>query len=180
MIFETDRLWTRELREADREAFCDLVCDPAVMRYITGKPMPEAEANGKFDEYLACRHKPGNTFHVWAAIQKEDDTMIGTAALIFREPDIDRDLGYRLRQSYWGNGYGAELAFGLARHAFGTLLWPYVTADVDWANAWSIAILDRFMERTGSEWLADEDCGVHYYRCSREQFYKRIETQMAP
>src|SRR5205823_11173791 len=111
--------------------------DPEVLRYLNGgAPTPRdfivRETLPRFFSYYAL----GNRFGVWAAIEKATGEFLGR--FIFRskrESDPDEfDLGYRLRRSAWGKGYGTEGSLALVRKGFTELGVQRVTAGSLAAN----------------------------------------------
>jgi len=61
---ETDRLLLRRWREADREPFARMNCDPAVMEYFAAL-MTREESDALLDRIEA--HFAAHGFGVWAA-----------------------------------------------------------------------------------------------------------------
>ena len=112
VFLETERLVLRRFTEDDVDNLVELDADPAVMRFITGgRGTPRAEIR---DDYLPAflgyyERYPGYGF--WAAVEKSTGDFIGW--FHFRPPregglPDEPELGYRLRRSAWGKGYGAE------------------------------------------------------------------------
>ncbi len=66
------------------------------------------------------------------------------------------EIGYRLREDFWGVGYGTEVTKGLLTYGFSIKKCAKITADVALHNTASIKILKKFM-RFKSEFYNTED-----------------------
>lgn len=152
-IFETERLLVRPLRPDDFPAFYDLQRNPNVLRY-TGNPVQsEAENKARFDEIIGFYSKPGNRFWVWAVERKSDGIFLGTCALV----NEGNELGYRLREEFWGNGYGQEVANGLVDHALDIMGLTTIFAEADKDNIASVKILGRTKLQFEKEYFHEKD-----------------------
>ena len=125
IFLETERLVLRRLTEADVDNLFALDSDPAVMRFLTGgRPTPrdviEQEILPRFLRYY---ERYNERFGAWAAIEKATGDFLGWFS--FKPPEgsspHEVELGYRLRQSAWGMGYGTEGAQALIRKGFAEL-----------------------------------------------------------
>jgi RimJ/RimL family protein N-acetyltransferase len=119
VFLETDRLVLRRFTEADVDNLVELDGDPAVMRYLTGgRPTPREVIE---NEVLPRLMRDGSGR--WAAVEKVTGEFLGWFAL--DTPDggsgDEVELGYRLRASAWGKGYGTEGSRALVRKAFAEL-----------------------------------------------------------
>ena len=85
-----------------------------------------------------------NNNYVWGVFEKENSDLIGLCLLLINDEN-DRELGYRFREDYWGNGYGTELVKGTIDYCFNELKLEKITADVNIENTASINILKKFL-----------------------------------
>jgi RimJ/RimL family protein N-acetyltransferase len=146
VFLETERLLLRQLTEADVDNLFDLDRDPDVMRFLTGgTPTPreviETEILPRFLHYY--RQFAG--FGVWAAIEKSTGDFLGWFSLRPRQgsgPD-DVALGYRLRKSAWGKGYGTEGSRALIRKGFSELGVQRVFATTYQDNVASRRVMEK-------------------------------------
>ena len=122
-VLETERLTLREWGEGDDEAFARHLNTPAVMRWLGGVLSPErlAEATTRYRRWQAER---GYTF--WIVERRADDAWLGFCGL--KRADIPNssvageiEIGWRLREDAWGQGYAGEAAAATLGFAFGTL-----------------------------------------------------------
>lgn len=122
LTIETERLWLRQWREADREPFAAMNADPVVMECFPNTL--SAEESDAVVERIA-RHFDELGFGLWAVEVKDGASFIGFVGL--STPRFEAhftpcvEIGWRLAAPYWGQGYATEgaraaLDFGF-RHA---------------------------------------------------------------
>ncbi len=120
-VIETARLVLRSWREEDVEPFIRHTNTPAVMRWLGGV-RDEAQVRemlvGKFNDWLAER---GFTF--WAVERREDGELLGFCGLKLADDagtQIEglHEVGWRLREDAWGQGYAKEAAIASLDFAF--------------------------------------------------------------
>ncbi|MBW0145546.1 GNAT family N-acetyltransferase [Sphingomicrobium clamense] len=109
---ETDRLVLRSWGEGDCKRFYDIMNTPAVMRYLGGEQSYEkwCENCERLQSY-ECDF--GHTF--WIVERKEDGEMLGFCGLKKLNYDGapnqgEMEIGWRFRESAWGQGYAYEAA----------------------------------------------------------------------
>jgi len=122
VFLETERLVLRQLTEADVGNLFALDSDPAVMHFLTGgRPTPRDVIEREILPRFLRFYKRHDGFGAWAVIEKATGDFLGWFS--FRPPEgssspDEVELGYRLRQSAWGKGYGTEGARALIRKGF--------------------------------------------------------------
>lgn len=121
VYLETERLTLRQFTGDDVDNLVELDSDPDVMHFITGgrsTPRDEIEHDilPAFLDYY--QRSPG--FGFWAAIEKASGEFLGWFHFRPKEgsPPGEVELGYRLRKSAWGKGYGTEGSRALIRQGF--------------------------------------------------------------
>ena len=164
MIFETERLLIRELKEEDFSAFHEMQSNPKVMLYTSGAAKSEESNRAEFDKCKAAYSVPGNDFWIWGVERKSDASFIGTCALV-----ENNEIGYRFLEKYWGFGYGKELADGLIDFGLNNRQLKYIYATVEPENIASVKILEKtklnFIEESFDE---EEGCMLRYYKFEAE------------
>lgn len=124
VFLETERLLLRRFAEADVDNLFELNCDPEVMRFLNGGiPVPrDAIQNETVPRYLG-EYERFPQFGHWAAIERSTGEFLGWFSLAPPDGDspADVELGYRLRKSAWGKGYGTEGSRALIRKGFAEL-----------------------------------------------------------
>lgn len=140
MIFETNRLHVRKLRESDLNAFHKMQSNPMVMQYTTGV-VKELEGHRiEVNELISKYSLAGNSFWIYAIERKKDAAFIGTVALVKNEENDE--IGYRFLQEYWGKGFGTEVCQGLINYCKENNFTKLTAYAVD-ANIASQKILEK-------------------------------------
>lgn len=170
MIFETERLIIRKLKEEDRDSWFDLMNNPNVMKPIPRPIMNKRESDEHFEKHLNLTSNK-NT-NVMAIDVKHGNSFIGIAAFLKNDNHED-EIGYRLREKFWGLGYGTETAKGLINYGFNNLRIQLLTADVNTENLKSVKILDFLFKRDYEFYNADDKCVDRRYKLTRKEWESR-------
>lgn len=163
MIFETKRLIVRDLKIDDSESYFDMMGNPNVMNPIPRKVMTKSES----DKHLRQLIDNDSKKMIWGIEDKKSKSFIGLCALL-KNDDQDNELGYRLREKYWGVGYGTEITEGLISYCFNKLKFDKITADVNTANLKSVKILDKLMKPVKEFYNETDQCTDRRYELSNQ------------
>lgn len=117
MILQSERLSIRKLKLEDLDQLHKLQSNPNVMKYITNRPKSLAETEQELIKIVASYEENQSDFLVLAVSLTKSDEFIGTCAVIKNE-DKQIEIGYRLQEEHWGNGYGSELTKRLLIYCF--------------------------------------------------------------
>lgn len=152
VFLETERLLLRQFTEEDVDNLFELDSDPEVMRFITGgRATPRDEIQNDYIPAFLRYYERYEGYGFWAATEKSTGEFIGW--FHFRPlPDSDPDeveLGYRLRKSAWGKGYGTEGSRALIRKGFTEYGVQRVVASTATVNTAS----RRVMEKAGMTYV---------------------------
>ena len=120
-------------------------------------------------------------YTVWAIMERSSGQYIGHRFLTIHLGQLDPELGFLFFRSYWGCGFGAEVARRPIAYACGEIHVPRIIATVDADHHPSI----RVPEKAGLKLEATEEDehGPHYaYALTREMYSgvghdKRLETE---
>ncbi len=142
---ETDRLILRDWRDGDDEAFFAGTNTPAVMKWLGGV-MPDSGRQALLDRVEACR--AANGFCFWIVERKEDGAVLGFCGL--KRADApgssvtgQMEVGWRLREDAWGQGYAKEAATAALDAAFERFGADEVVALTVDGNAGSWGLMKR-------------------------------------
>lgn len=150
--FETERLFLRQWKAADREPFAALNADPRVMEFFPAL-LTRAQSDAMADRCESLIQERGWGF--WAAECKASREFIGfvglhipSAALAF-SPCVE--IGWRLGFQHWHQGLATEAAQGALRIGFGVLGLQEIVAFTAVPNLRSRAVMQRLnMHESGT------------------------------
>jgi RimJ/RimL family protein N-acetyltransferase len=143
-VIETDRLLLRNWREADIAPFLAHTNTPAVMRWLGGV---EDEARARIRErIIPWQTERGFTF--WAVERKADREILGFCGIKIADTpgspiEGQYEIGWRLREDAWGQGYAKEAAIASLDFAFDSLGADRVVALTFPGNEPSWGLMER-------------------------------------
>jgi len=150
----TKRLILRPITEADLQSFFELDSNPKVHVFLGNKPVKtikesEAIITNILEQYktyglgrLAVIEKSTNEFIGWAGIKYERH---------LRKEFNYYDLGYRLKEQFWGKGMATEAALASLNYGFKDLRLKEIAAAADVNHMASNTILKNIgMSVSGS------------------------------
>jgi RimJ/RimL family protein N-acetyltransferase len=144
-MIETERLLLRNWREDDIAPFIRHTDTPAVMRWLGGV-RGAAWHREAIRERIMRWQERGFTF--WAAERKADGELLGFCGLKLADTPGSPiegmvEVGWRLREDVWGQGYAKEGAIASLDFAFDRLGVDRVVAITFQANAPSWGLMKR-------------------------------------
>lgn len=151
VIFETPRLFLRRFTEEDAPLIYKLNSDPVVLKYLH-EPVLENEAQAKDILINVILPQYKRNLGRWAIHTKADYDFIGWCGLKYIEETGIIDLGYRLLQTAWGEGYATEAAQYTLIYGLRELKIELITGMAHVENIASIKVL----EKTGMKFTGDE------------------------
>ena len=145
IIAETERLRLRTWDEADGDAFYAVMNNAPVMRYLGGLQTPEEWA-WVVERVVGYQRDLGYTF--WIVERRVDCELLGWCGLKqINYPGApnpgDMEIGWRFRESAWGQGIAREAAAASLDLAFGRFAAPFVVAVTFDANRASWGLMER-------------------------------------
>lgn len=155
VIAETERLILR--RYADREVYLATCNTEAVTAHLNG-PANAEDIEAAFGRIAKSQNDNGFSF--WAIERKSDAALLGYCGLRICD-DLERpvhgnvEIGWRLREDAWGQGYAQEAAQA-------ALDWAWANLEVDRVVSFTVPANRpswRLMERLGMTRRPDLDFG---------------------
>jgi len=154
MIFETERLLVRKLKETDIKGYFELQSNPKVLQYATG----EVESYEKIQENLlfviSKYNVINNDFWIYAVERKLDNEFLGTVALV-KDEDNEDEIGFRFLEKFWNKGYGFEVCQGLITYAKQIGISKLIANVVD-VNVGSAKIVERLNFTFVKEFISED------------------------
>ncbi len=176
-MIETERLLLRDWRDEDVDAFVHHTNTPAVMRWLGGVKPDEVMRAIMFDRIVRWQRERGFTF--WAVERKADGELLGFCGIKIGDDvtspiEGEYEVGWRLREDAWGQGYAREAAAASIGYAFERLGAERVVALTVEGNAPSWGLMKRLgmvrrpdLDYAGADWAEGP---VIVYEMRREQW----------
>lgn len=144
-MIETDRLTLRNWRPEDHEPYLTHTNTPAVMRWLGGV-MVRADAEASLARMTMWQEERGYTF--WVVERRADGALLGFCGLKIADAPTSSvtgacEIGWRLREDAWGQGYAKEAATATLDFAFGRLGVPEVVAITIPGNTPSWGLMEK-------------------------------------
>ena len=183
IFLETERLLLRHFTEADVDNLVELDSDPEVMRYINGgKPTPHEEVENDILPAFLSYYERSEGYGFWAAIERSSGDFLGWFHLRPRKDGAvdEPELGYRLRRSAWGKGYGTEGSIALIDKGFTDLGVRRVVAETLVVHTASRRVMEKsglnFVRVFFQDWpdpIEGDEHGDVEYALSRDEWERR-------
>lgn len=146
---KTERLILRERSLKDLEDCLEMDRDPEVVRHIPEisnllrSGLSEAKQRSFIQERMQEVYTEGLGY--WTVEKKEEPGLfLGWVMLIPLDgegPEIE--VGWRLKQKFWGNGYATEAALAIVDYAFQSLKLGQLVSDIQPHNLASIRVAEK-------------------------------------
>ena len=197
VVAETERLRLRTWEAADLAEFIRRTNTPAVMRWLGGVRSDEDFAEG-FVRMESYQRDFGHT--LWIVERKADRALLGFCGLKRVNSEGaggltgDFEVGWRLREDAWGQGYAKEAAIASLDLAFGRYGAPHVVALTVAGNESSQGLMRRLgMTRredldfdSPDEWATEMNPVIVYridageWPQARERAFRPVSREGAP
>jgi RimJ/RimL family protein N-acetyltransferase len=144
-VTETERLRLRTWDAEDLDEFVRHTNTPAVMRWLGGV-WPREDHAKAFDRINLYQREHGHT--LWIVERNADRALLGFCGLKrVNAPGApntgDFEVGWRLREDVWGQGFAKEAAIASLDLAFGKFGAPHVVALTVEGNESSRGLMKR-------------------------------------
>lgn len=120
MVLKTERLYLRQLEEADFDALAAILQDPQVM-YAYEHAFSDEEVQQWLDRQLERYARYG--FGLWAVVEKASGQLIGQCGVTMQDwcgQEVP-EVGYLFRRDKWHQGFAIEAAKACKEYAFTVL-----------------------------------------------------------
>jgi [ribosomal protein S5]-alanine N-acetyltransferase len=142
IILETERLKLEKIGEDHFGNLYKLLSNEKVHKYFP-KALDEIESNEFYEKILSRYKTDGYCF--WAVIRKNDNEFLGICGILNQKIDgqVESEIGYRLLETFWCNGYGTEAAKGCIDYAEDKLSEKSVISLIRSVNIPSIRVAEK-------------------------------------
>ena len=161
IIFQTERLLIRTLKNEDADHYFDMMGNPNVMSPIPREVMTKEESDAHLNMFIRKDLSVKNV-KAWGIETKDKNEFIGLCAFL-KNTENEDEIGYRLREKHWRKGFGTEVTVGLLNYGFDQMKMEKITADVDIRNLNSIKILEKFMSAQKEFFNESDNCTDRRY-----------------
>jgi len=166
LLLETERLLLRPFEFSDDQALFAMDSNPKVHLYLGNNPLTKIEQVHEYINSIQNQYQE-NGIGRFIAELKETKEVIGWIGLKFITEEENNhsnfyDIGYRLREEFWGKGYAYEGAKAWRDYAFNDIKTPtlYAMAHID--NHGSNRILQKIGMDQKNQYLS-HDCICNWY-----------------
>jgi RimJ/RimL family protein N-acetyltransferase len=142
IILETERLIIREHVLSDAPFFFTLNSNYNVVKYTEDSSFKTIEEAEKIVQYVINQYKE-NGYGRWLVAEKETGNPIGWCGLKFHTDTKETDIGYRLLESAWGQGYATESAKACIDYGFKHFNLNRIIGDAMKENTASINVFKK-------------------------------------
>ncbi len=167
---ETPRLILREIRDSDLEGMFELDSNPNVHRFLGNKPITTREEAQKTIDSVKKQYAERGIGR-WAMISKETGEFMGWSGLrLNTEYNMNNhtryyDVGYRIIERFWGEGYATESGRVAVEYAFKAMCLPEIYGTTEFGNEASHkALLNIGLEHLSDFYYEPEDLNLRWYR----------------
>ncbi|WP_340156645.1 GNAT family N-acetyltransferase [uncultured Winogradskyella sp.] len=159
---ETKCLILRPITKDDAQDFFELDSNPKVHLFLGNKPVKTIEESEAMIANILEQYKTNGLGRL-AIIEKLTNKFIGWAGLKYEENLRKEfnyyDLGYRLKEQFWGKGYATEAAFASLEYGFKDLKLKEIGAAADINHIASNTILKKIgLQPSGTFTYEDTLC----------------------
>ena len=169
-ILTTTRLRMEPMTNAHFDGLFAMNSDPAVMRYITGKPDTPEDTRAMIARVKERWSLYGFSWWTWFEIETGEIIGAGCIQHLGRDPANPHEIGWRLRQDKWNKGFASEAARRMAAFAFENLQAPLLCAVCKPDNRASAHV----MEKLGMTYMGEAtwyDMTTSVYEITREAWF---------
>ncbi|WP_369999973.1 GNAT family N-acetyltransferase [Winogradskyella sp.] len=146
MRIETNRLILRPITMEDAQDMFEMDSNPKVHRFLGNKPVTSIDQSKSYIKEILKQY---NTYSVGrlAMIKKDTGEFVGWSGLKY-EREVRKefdyyDLGYRLKEKFWGHGYATESAIASLNYGFKDLKLKEICTAADVNHFVSNHILNK-------------------------------------
>jgi [ribosomal protein S5]-alanine N-acetyltransferase len=159
LIIETKRLILREFLHYDAETLFEMDKNPEVHKYLWNKPLTDIEEVHDYIKLVRQQYLDNNIGR-FVVVLKETKEVIGWAGIKFNTQMVNNkinfyDIGYRLNEKFWGEGYASEASFAWLDYGFNVMKIKLMEAAAHTKNIASNRVLQKIGMKMTEQYLED-------------------------
>ena len=169
---QTEKFIIRDIEEDDLEGMYDLDSNPRVHKYLGGNPIKTKDQARDIIKNIREQYDT-NGIGRWAIEDLKTNEFIGWTGFKHEtklRPDRAYiDIGYRLREKFWGKGIATETGLACINHGFEVLKYKNVFGCAEVEHTASNIVLQKI----GLTYIEDfkfEDHDLHWYGLTNRQW----------
>ena len=177
MYLETKRLRLERFKFGDEQLLFDLDSNPNVIKYVGGERANIEVYYKTIQNYLDF-YSLDKDCGFFKIILKSTNEFIGWFHL---RPELNKpkdfsllELGYRLKEEFWGQGLATEGSIALVDKAFSDLNVEVVSAMAYHENKASFRIMEKLGMSFDSEFLFMDLYLLYRYQISKEEYIGKL------
>lgn len=167
--YETKRLILQPPTLADLSEVSLILRNPNIMRFVTTGARSEAEAKGELKVWI--KHWQNHGFGSFLAFDKNHNELVGFAKLYISDRSPCVQIGYALKENFWGQGLGTELAEACLELGFKYLEEPRLVAFARCKNHASRRVLEKVGMRCETDSLISDGRDYCYYSIDQIKYW---------
>ena len=177
VFLESERLRLRRFTPLDVDNLLDLDSDPLVRRYLDIPAAPTRDDTQQtLGRFMAWYDRP-EPYGFWALEERASGAFVGWFHFRPHRPNPpDLELGYRLKQAYWGRGCATEMSRRLLEWGFEDLGLERIVATTLQANTASRRVMEKIGMTPESEYLYDDRLPAIKYGLARADYLRSTQT----
>jgi ribosomal-protein-alanine N-acetyltransferase len=175
LVFETKQFLLREIEEDDANDLFELDSNPEVHRFLGNNPVKTIQESLDAIKFIREQYKKYGMGRL-AVIDKKTNAFVGWSGLKY-ETNVRKefnyyDIGYRLKQKFWGNGIATETAIASLDYGFNTLNLDKICAAADEGNIASNTVLKKIGLKPSGTFIYEGEI-ENWYELTKEEWLKK-------
>jgi len=172
---ETERLILRQHRQSDTDAFCAMMADDELARFITEKGRGEDRGTAWRGMAMAVGHWTLKGFGFFAVEEKATGHYVGRVGPWEPEGWPQIECGWTIARPHWGKGYAPEAAIAAIRWTFAQFPdVPRIISLIDERNDKSAAVARKIGETRTDETLNFWGVDIPVWAADRKDWLARF------
>ena len=172
---QTKDFITRDIEEDDLEGMFDLDSNSRVHKYLGENPIKTKDQARDIIKNIREQYDT-NGIGRWAIEDKKTGEFIGWTGFRLEgklRPDREYiDIGYRLREKFWGKGIATETALACLKYGFETLNYDKICGCAEIEHIAS----NKILQKIGLKYIEDfkfEKHNLHWYVLTQEEWHNK-------